>query len=81
MTEGASQEPEKTPDPPRERRPNLVVRGFRGVGHGLAATGRGLYHAFDWLLPGRRLVGLVLTGLIVAALLFPMEARDHIATI
>ncbi len=81
MTEGASQEPVKTPDPPRERRPNLVVRISRGIGHGLAATASGLYHAVNWLLPGRRLVGLVLTGLIVAALLFPKEARDHIMTI
>lgn len=86
MSEAESQGSEDpVPDDKKQadaaRRPNAVLRALAATGRGTRALGRGAYRAFDWLLPGRRVAGLAVTGLIVAALLFPLQARDHIMEI
>ncbi len=81
MSEGDSPKPESDSKTETPRRPNALLRALSLTGRGARVLGRGAYRAFDWLLPGRRVAGLAVTGLIVAALLFPMRARDHIMDI
>ncbi len=79
--QGPQEKAEAAPKSEAPQRPNLAERVLRSTGRGLRSAGRGAYRAFDWLLPGRRVAGLAITGLIVAALLFPQEARDHVMMI